>query len=147
MRGPVLLRAPIRPFALHSEGARYLQVVTVREVPVRVWQTVDAVLGNLAAVERIGGDADLVAESYRLQNLGWDAAAEHPGPRSDYGWPADGDHLRVDLSSVDVKFIVGALERSRAITLTLLGDPEPSVRVEQSDSLRLENQALAHFRS
>lgn len=112
-----------------------------------MWQTVNAVLGNLLAVERIGGDADLVARSDRLQNLGWNAAAEHPGARSEYGWPVDGDYLQVDLSATDIQLIVGALERSRAITLSLLDDPEPSVRVEQSDSLRLEDQALTFFRT
>ncbi|WP_299086741.1 hypothetical protein [uncultured Microbacterium sp.] len=120
--------------------------MAVREVPIEIWQTVDGCLDNLAAVERIGGDESVVTWSERLRKLGWDAAAAHPGPAGANGWPLSADQLSLDLSASDVRFIVETLDRSKAVTLTLLGNPEPSIRQQQQESLHLDEQALRFWK-
>lgn len=122
--------------------------MTVREIPVKVWRTTDATLDNVAAVERVGGDADIAANADRLRQRGWRAAAEHPRRgQGHFGWPPDDDALAIDMTPIDLDFVREVLARSRLLTRDVLNDlgVQTHTRLKQEDSLRLENEAIRYW--
>ncbi|WP_235561328.1 AAA family ATPase [Microbacterium sp. Leaf151] len=113
-------------------------------IPMPVWHTVYATLGNTGSVERVGGDPLVAARAVRIQHAGGVAAERHPGPRATGGWPRDDDHLAVPLAEGDEEFLLEIVAKSRQVSRRLLadGDLDAQTRREQEECLEADAQAL-----
>lgn len=105
----------------------------VRKVlSVRQWQTIDAILDNLAATEQVDGDPSAAQRAGRLREVGWDALHSHPqAGQGTAGWPPDDSPFDVALTADDWDFARLAVERSTAVIRILHADSEPDSRVRQ----------------
>jgi len=111
------------------------------------WQTVDAVLDNLGAVERVGGDEAVAAQADRLREVGWAANHVHPHRGAGFGgWPAEDDVLPISLSRDDWAFARDAIDDAIVVARALSDDARsPEQREEWLKDARELAELLARL--
>jgi hypothetical protein len=107
--------------------------MSLRSVPVHVWQFIDGTLDNVAAVESEGGDLATEAHATALREAGWSAIRGHNQADPDSGWPPSDAVLMIGLSASDEQFISQCLRDGQRIVHQTLAERglDPAVRQEQ----------------
>jgi hypothetical protein len=120
----------------------FAHVLTVRQ-----WQVVDAVLDNLGAVERVGGDEAVAERAGRLREVGWAANRAHPRAGSGRGgWPATDDIMPIELSSSDWQFARGAVVHALEVDRQIVERAADALSRESAlEDVRLLEDLLAHL--
>ena len=86
-----------------------MRYVTV-EVPVQVWQGVDAYVDNTVAIAAVDGAIDAVIAGACVRDAGWRAAAGAGGVADD-GWPPSASLLPITLRESHWEWVLSQLHR------------------------------------